>query len=65
MGALQGALGACFMFGYILGSTLFTYLSVSLGAERDYLMFVIGAAISAVGTLSVAYLNATFDVVAS
>ena len=38
MGALQGALGACVLFGFILGNTLFTILSIRLG-EFDHLVF--------------------------
>jgi hypothetical protein len=60
MGALQGALGACVLFGYILGNTLFTILSIRLG-EFDHLVFGIGACIMACGSMLVAYLQCTFS----
>ena len=59
MGALQGALMACLLGGFIVGNTVYTYLSILLG-DQNYICFVIGAVTMACGSALIGYLLVTF-----
>ena len=49
MGAVQGALSASGLMAYILGSNLFTVLSVGVLSETRWACYLIGAGVMAVG----------------
>ena len=58
MGALQGALAASALLGFIIGSNLFTALSVLPDFPKP-MVFVIGACFMFVGTVMIFYLRCT------
>eukprot|EP00941_MAST-03F_sp_MAST-3F-sp1_P006198 g6198.t1 len=57
MGALQGCLAAFALTAYVVGSNIAAALNESLGKRHRYTIFLIGAAVSALGCVIITYMH--------